>query len=199
MEAMEAFFNVEFTAFVALSFILYSIRRATQIDKRYIPVIGILFGIAFAAFESQGFNFDIMMTGIKYALYAVGVVAGVKYTQMGLEKEKENGRGLLQPNILQNKQQGNMQEEQTTTTTTNNDLNNNVPNNEAENNVVSNNENNTPSNESTNTNNNSEEVDTSNDNSESKNQKSNNDNNEANARNTIQRLREENRRRRMQD
>ncbi|MCP8617180.1 phage holin family protein [Salirhabdus salicampi] len=80
---MEALLNLEFTAYVALAFILYAIRRASRISNRYIPLIGIFLGLGFAVLEAKAFNFEIMLSGLKYALYGVGTVAGIKYVQNG--------------------------------------------------------------------------------------------------------------------
>ncbi|SET13725.1 hypothetical protein SAMN05421676_10313 [Salinibacillus kushneri] len=80
---MEQLLSMEFTGVVALTFLLYAIRRASKISNRYIPIVGIFLGIGFAAFEAKGFDFDSFMQGLKYALYAVGMVAGYKYSQEG--------------------------------------------------------------------------------------------------------------------
>jgi hypothetical protein len=88
---MEALLNMEFTAFVGLAFVLYAIRRATNISKKYLPVIAVVLGVAFASFEAQGFNFDIMMNGLKYALYAVGIVMGAKFAQLEVNARRQKG------------------------------------------------------------------------------------------------------------
>ncbi|WP_063826230.1 hypothetical protein [Virgibacillus sp. MSP4-1] len=83
---------MEFTGVVALTFLLYAIRRASKISNRHIPLAGIILGIGFAAFEAKGFSFDIFMTGLQYALYAVGMVAGYKYSR---EKPSQKNISLL--------------------------------------------------------------------------------------------------------
>jgi hypothetical protein len=90
-EEMEALLNMEFTAFVGLAFVLYAIRRATNISKKYLPVIAVFLGVAFASFEAQGFNFDILMTGLKYALYSVGIVMGAKFAQLEVNARRQKG------------------------------------------------------------------------------------------------------------
>ncbi|GAA0502307.1 hypothetical protein GCM10008986_32390 [Salinibacillus aidingensis] len=83
---------MEFTGVVALTFLLYAIRRASKISNRNIPLAGIVLGIGFAAFEAKGFSFDIFMKGLQYALYAVGMVAGYKYSR---EKPSQKNTSLL--------------------------------------------------------------------------------------------------------
>jgi hypothetical protein len=83
---METILSIEFTAYVALAVLLYAFREATNIPNRYIPIVAVVLGVAFAAFESSAFTFDVFIEGIKYALYGIGSVAGVKYA---LEKGEE--------------------------------------------------------------------------------------------------------------
>ena len=76
---MEAILSIEFTAYVALAVLLYAIRQAANIPNRYIPLVSVVLGVAFSAFESHAFSFDVLVNGLKYALYGVGSVATVKY------------------------------------------------------------------------------------------------------------------------
>ncbi|WP_240371674.1 hypothetical protein [Anoxybacteroides rupiense] len=83
---MEAIFSIEFTAYVALAVLLYAIREATNIPNRYIPIVAVFLGVAFAGFENRAFSFEVLVAGLKYALYGIGSVATVKYA---LEKGEE--------------------------------------------------------------------------------------------------------------
>jgi hypothetical protein len=76
---MEALLSIEFTAYVALAVLLYAIREATNIPNRYIPIVAVVLGVAFSILESGAFSFDVLVNGLKYALYGVGSVATVKY------------------------------------------------------------------------------------------------------------------------
>jgi hypothetical protein len=81
--------GIEFTAYVALAVVLYAIRQATNLSNRYIPLVSIALGILFSVLEAKGFSFEVLIEGLKYALYGMGTVAGIKYA---LEKgEKKNG------------------------------------------------------------------------------------------------------------
>jgi len=83
---MEAILSIEFTAYVALAVLLYAIRQATNLSNRYIPIVAVILGVAFAAFESNTFSFDVLVNGLQYALYGVGSVATIKYV---LEKGED--------------------------------------------------------------------------------------------------------------
>ncbi|WNF31629.1 phage holin family protein [Aeribacillus composti] len=76
---MEAILSIEFTAYVALAVLLYAIRQATNLSNRYIPIVAVVLGVAFSILENSAFTFDVFIEGIKYALYGIGSVAGVKY------------------------------------------------------------------------------------------------------------------------
>jgi Phage holin family Hol44, in holin superfamily V len=76
---MEAILSIEFTAYVALAVLLYAIREATNIPNRYIPIVAVVLGVAFSILESGAFSFDVLVNGLKYALYGVGSVAAIKY------------------------------------------------------------------------------------------------------------------------
>lgn len=81
--------TVDFTAYLAIAFILYAIRQATRLSNRYIPVVALALGVAYSAFEAGSFGPDILIGGIQYALYGVGSVAAIKYA---LEKTQSNDR-----------------------------------------------------------------------------------------------------------
>ncbi|WP_044895969.1 hypothetical protein [Bacillus alveayuensis] len=83
---MEALLSIEFTAYVALAVLLYAIREATNIPNRFIPIVAVFLGVAFSAFESGAFSFDVLVNGLQYALYGVGSVATIKYA---LEKGED--------------------------------------------------------------------------------------------------------------
>ncbi|MFC4323486.1 hypothetical protein [Litchfieldia salsa] len=77
---MEQLLGIEYTAYVALAVLLFAIRQATGISNRYIPLTGVILGIAFAMLKHETFNYDVLLEGIRYALYGVGTVATIKYT-----------------------------------------------------------------------------------------------------------------------
>ncbi|WP_338788828.1 hypothetical protein [Metabacillus sp. FJAT-53654] len=83
---MEALFTIEFTAYVGIAVILYAIRQATGLSNKYIPSIAILLGVAFTSFESGSFSSEVLLQGLKYALYGIGSVAAIKYA---IEKGEE--------------------------------------------------------------------------------------------------------------
>jgi hypothetical protein len=83
---MENIFDVEFTAYLALAVILYSIREASGISNRFIPAIAVVLGVAFAWLEAKGVSLDVVVNGVKYGAYGVATVASIKYS---LEARKE--------------------------------------------------------------------------------------------------------------
>ncbi|ASS91432.1 MAG: hypothetical protein C6W58_16630 [Bacillaceae bacterium] len=83
---MEAILSIEFTAYVALAVLLYAIRQATNLSNRYIPIVAVVLGVAFSIFEASAFSFEVLVNGLKYALYGIGSVAAIKYA---LEKTTE--------------------------------------------------------------------------------------------------------------
>jgi DMSO reductase anchor subunit len=76
---MEAILSIQFTAYVALAVLLYAIRQATNLSNRYIPIVAVVLGVVFSVFENNAFSFDVLVNGLKYALYGIGSVATVKY------------------------------------------------------------------------------------------------------------------------
>lgn len=83
---MEALLSIEFTAYVALAVLLYAIREATNIPNRYIPIVAVVLGVAFSIFENNAFSFDVLIDGLRYALYGIGTVATIKYTLKKTQK-----------------------------------------------------------------------------------------------------------------
>jgi hypothetical protein len=83
---METIFSIEFTVYVAFAFLLYAIREATNIPNRYIPIVAVALGVAFSFLESSAFSFDVLINGLRYALYGIGTVATIKYA---LEKGED--------------------------------------------------------------------------------------------------------------
>jgi len=81
MEFLGGIIGSEFTAYLALAFVLYAIREATKLSNRYIPVVAIVLGIAYAIFETGTFDSGVLLTGLQYAAYGIATVAGVKYAQ----------------------------------------------------------------------------------------------------------------------
>ncbi|CEG29783.1 hypothetical protein [Bacillus sp. B-jedd] len=81
---MEQLLGIEFTAYVALAVLLYAIRQATDISNRFIPLLAVVLGVTFAIMEGNAFSFAVLVEGLKYALYGIGSVAGLKYA---LEKK----------------------------------------------------------------------------------------------------------------
>ena len=82
---MEAILSIKFTAYVALAVVLYAIRKASNISNRYIPIVAVILGVAFSVLESGAFSFDVLINGLKYALYGMGSVAGVEYALEKIE------------------------------------------------------------------------------------------------------------------
>jgi hypothetical protein len=86
MMNMETIFSIQFTVYVAFAFLLYAIREATNIPNRYIPIVASILGVAFSALEKGAFSFDVLIDGLRYALYGIGTVATIKYA---LEKGED--------------------------------------------------------------------------------------------------------------
>lgn len=122
--------NLDFSVYVALAFLLYAIRRATKVPKKYLPIIGVVLGIGLAAFEKGTFSFEVVMIGIKYAIYAVVLLFSGKFVQteyqnrrLGqLQKVVENAAGKEQQET-----EANTDQPTTTPTQTNSEQSNNQP------------------------------------------------------------------------
>lgn len=76
---MENIFNMDFSTYVALAVILYSIREAVAINNRFIPLLAILLGVGFAFLDMERFDTEVLTLGIQYGAYAVASVASIKY------------------------------------------------------------------------------------------------------------------------
>ncbi|TCP19761.1 hypothetical protein EV207_15819 [Scopulibacillus darangshiensis] len=90
---MEALFSIDFGAYIALAFVLYAIRQATGIPNRFIPLVGLILGFLYAWYDAGTVTPQVILTGVKYALYGVGSVATVKYAIEDAGKKKE-GKGF---------------------------------------------------------------------------------------------------------
>jgi Phage holin family Hol44, in holin superfamily V len=89
---MEQLLTAEFTVFIALTLVLYAVREATGISNRSIPLIGLVLGVLLSWLEEGLIDFDTVLQGIQYALYAIGTVAGMKYfveTHKPVKKKSE--------------------------------------------------------------------------------------------------------------
>ncbi|CDQ20960.1 hypothetical protein SAMN05192559_106240 [Halobacillus karajensis] len=82
-------FLTDFTPYAGLAVLLYAVRQTNKVSNRYIPIIAVVLGIAFAYWQ-QGISPGTTVEGLKYALLGIGTVAGVKYF---LEKQAEEQKG----------------------------------------------------------------------------------------------------------
>lgn len=85
---MEELLSGGFTAYVGLALLLYVIREAEFVPNRYINVVAVVLGLGFSILEARGFNFEVFLSGLQYALLGIGSVAGVKYA---VEKHENGG------------------------------------------------------------------------------------------------------------
>ncbi|MGG3891990.1 hypothetical protein [Metabacillus fastidiosus] len=69
----------EFTGYIAIAFLLFVIRNTEKVPNNYIPIIAVILGIGFSAFEATSFNFEIMLKGLEYAALGIATVASWKY------------------------------------------------------------------------------------------------------------------------
>ncbi|KXG10679.1 hypothetical protein AT864_01270 [Anoxybacillus sp. P3H1B] len=58
---MEAILSIGFTLYVTLDAVLYSIRQAISLLNRHILAVPLVLGAAYAAFEAEIFNADLLM------------------------------------------------------------------------------------------------------------------------------------------
>jgi len=77
---MGDFFSIPFGVYVALAFVLYAIRRALKLPKRFLPLLAIVLGIVFSWIQAGHLNYPSLLRGIQYALYGVGMIETVRYT-----------------------------------------------------------------------------------------------------------------------
>jgi hypothetical protein len=80
MMNMETIFSIQFTVYVAFAFLLYAIRQASNLSNRYIPIVAVVLGVAFSALESSAFSFNVLINGLRYALYGLGSIAAIEYS-----------------------------------------------------------------------------------------------------------------------
>ena len=77
---MGDFLSIQFGVYVALAFVLYAIRRAIKLPKRYLPLLAIVLGIVFSWIQGDSNGYHIILRGIEYALYGVGTIETIRYT-----------------------------------------------------------------------------------------------------------------------
>ena len=75
---MDDLFTLTFGIYIALAFVIYAIRRALKLPKRFLPILAIVLGIFFSCFQDEKINFDTTLRGIEYAIYGVGLVETMK-------------------------------------------------------------------------------------------------------------------------
>lgn len=78
--AVELTDPIGFTAYLGLAFVLYAIRETNVIPLRFMPLIAIVLGVAYAGFvEYKAFDEKSIVAGLRLALLGIGSVATVKY------------------------------------------------------------------------------------------------------------------------
>lgn len=71
---------IGFTAYIGMAFVLYAIRETEKIPLKYMPLIAIVLGLAYASFvEYHEFSEASVIAGLRLALLGIGSVATVKY------------------------------------------------------------------------------------------------------------------------
>ena len=70
--------SVHFGIYIALAFVLYAIRRALRLKKRYLPILSIALGLIFSWYEKEDISFHSTLQGIEYALYSIGAIETIK-------------------------------------------------------------------------------------------------------------------------
>jgi len=87
---MDDLFSLQFGIYVAIAFVLYAIRRALKLPKRYLPLLAIVLGMIFSWIQEGHLNYHSILRGIQYALYGVGSIETIRTTfAKNKEKEKE--------------------------------------------------------------------------------------------------------------
>jgi hypothetical protein len=81
MSLLEILVRSEFGTYVMVATFVYAIREAIKVPKKYIPALSVVIGVLLAMLEFKGFNFEILKSGIQNAVWAIGMVFGVKYAQ----------------------------------------------------------------------------------------------------------------------
>jgi hypothetical protein len=84
---MDDLFSIQFGIYVAIAFVLYAIRRALRLPKRYLPLLAICLGIVFSWIQGGVLNYNAILRGIQYALYGVGMIETIR-TTFAVNKEK---------------------------------------------------------------------------------------------------------------
>jgi len=70
--------TIHFGVYVALAFVLYAIRRALKISRRYLPILAIGLGLLFSWLEGWEIAYETTLRGIKYALYSIGTIETIR-------------------------------------------------------------------------------------------------------------------------
>ncbi|GGH83803.1 hypothetical protein JOD43_000826 [Pullulanibacillus pueri] len=70
--------SIHFGVYVALAFVLYAIRKALKLPKRYLPILSIGLGLVFSWFEGLDITYVTTLRGIEYALYSIGAIETIK-------------------------------------------------------------------------------------------------------------------------
>jgi len=63
--------TIHFGVYMALAFVLYAIRRALKISRRYLPILAIGLGLLFSWLEGWGITYETTLRGIEYAFYMI--------------------------------------------------------------------------------------------------------------------------------
>lgn len=91
--AVELSDPVGFTAYIGLAFVLYAIRETDYVPVKFMPIIAIILGIAYAGFfEYQAFDKASIIAGLRLGLMGVGSVATVKYFLNSRDYDNGNGK-----------------------------------------------------------------------------------------------------------
>ncbi|MGG0308475.1 hypothetical protein ABEY43_06325 [Priestia megaterium] len=81
MSLLEILVRSEFGTYVMVATLVFAIREATKVPKKYIPALSIVIGVLLAILEFKGFSFEVLKSGIQNAVWAIAMVFGVKYVQ----------------------------------------------------------------------------------------------------------------------
>jgi len=81
LSLLEILVKSEFGTYIMVATLVFAIREAIKVPKKYIPAISIVIGVLLAILEFKGFSFEILKSGIQNAVWAIGIVFGVKYAQ----------------------------------------------------------------------------------------------------------------------
>lgn len=81
MSLLEILVRSEFGTYVMVATLVFAIREATKVPKKYIPALSIVIGVLLAILEFKGFSFEVLKSGIQNAVWAIAMVFGVKHFQ----------------------------------------------------------------------------------------------------------------------